>query len=1636
MATDDGSEDINDFLLRIRELGDRRDREDEERTRKLEEEILQGRKERQARRAERARSISPIKEHSSNGGTPTSIKSTADSTRHDDITALPVNFLPPQASMEDTIGDDSKVLYEAPLKRRRPSPPPNLPQPPSKPATLTATSPSTAMAPSRAGTLSWQQRPTSRGSTGQRARPLSQFAAENNASRSPRASVEPPSTIERELSKDEIAESLGSKDPTWFRQTPERGLGSAAYRRNQDESMSDTLSSTGSMRLPGMSRELTVEPERQGSPASESIRSLSPSRGGSIRNDPHRPFKHSSSASLSSSNSIRSPLPIMNSHIFEPPMSKSVSTEVKDSLSHGPLSTSLSQGRVSPERLDRSPSPTKGLGGFVQSAMLKRSDSVSKRWSAQPAAGLSRGNSIASNRSGYEASKYAISSFSAPKEQIANRSSPETSPVASSKPGSSHSMVNVTQVGKESDKPSILEATEPNGTIEQLTSTVKLPSPGEEPASAIGQVQSRRDRTKSETSPPNSPSKRWSPTKSSWLENAINKPDSPRPKMPLPQQPPWMTNLNQAKQQRGATDPGKTNNFKEVSTGGLLRSPPMGAVNKSSSIGGLASRPAGSTFEIPRNNSFKSVLAPEEEQGSALPGITGTRSAPSPKADTIVATNSLEPSSNKIASANTTPSKAVKISTVSESGEKKPSSPQLAKAKPETPPKKDFRSNLKPRQVSSDKKPTEEAEFKNVFGKLKPTQTQNYVAPDELKDNILRGKAGLSSTGDPKKTVRRDEFKESLLKQKEAMKAGPPPAVGRKPSADIATKIQKTPQPIASLNGEPLTNSDSVSKSPNPTSAQKKSQPEMLVGLQHLKEKSQPATVNSPLEAPAKQEDPPVNERKEFGFNSSLAGLLARGPSPLKGDNLSIPKAAHKPYETPPITLSQSSEEGPQLTHMTKARARGPKRRLPTNKDAKEDKTVQKNFNFVTGDSSSSPAKVRSEPKPRVESAGTAKQDSQARPLTTISNNHRKPSQPQSPRKSSLHIDKPGLSTVPPLLSQASLNKPTSPQPRSPPITKPKPVTESSRKPSTSVLPNPSIPSDIPQDKSYSNRFDDDPPSQGIRKPSEPWPQNTPSPIECAAARWAQNIPCQGFSPARTKYPITQSTREDQNVAMQGLALLPKQEAPIGLGINSSVQPPQVSGPAQHDLPTPPMNSPRSPPLPATKPPSIAKRIISTGAASEPASKVEESPIPQTSEAARLFAELFDESPNNDLKVNIDTPAVLSSRAPISEANKIRTLRKQLWEVTAGGKLISVSADQSHILFEESMYICHHVFGSLSGTRTTEVYLWCGDGVATSAVEDAQIFARKEAKDHGGRLIVLAQGKETPNFFQALGGIVITRHGHSDRASSRYMLCGRRHLGQIAFDEVDFSTQGLCKGFPYLISSGSGKVHLWKGSGSGVDELGCARLIGMDLGVHGEIEEVEDGREPDSFWNCFPGGRQQLINGSENSRNWRLKPSCGQYTTRLYRVDIEAPRPKSSSGFMWGRRGSAPATEENAAFSAQIKEITPFAQSDVFNNGVFVLDTFFEIFVILPSFPSTSTLLSTFRTALLFAQEYAILAASAHDENRPFVPVSSVVLFGVGRDSVPEGLRMAFRKWEGGKVRGCRVLGLAASIEATRPGGG
>lgn len=70
--------------------------------------------------------------------------------------------------------------------------------------------------------------------------------------------------------------------------------------------------------------------------------------------------------------------------------------------------------------------------------------------------------------------------------------------------------------------------------------------------------------------------------------------------------------------------------------------------------------------------------------------------------------------------------------------------------------------------------------------------------------------------------------------------------------------------------------------------------------------------------------------------------------------------------------------------------------------------------------------------------------------------------------------------------------------------------------------------------------------------------------------------------------------------------------------------------------------------------------------------------------------------------------------------------------------------------------------------------------------------------------------------------------------------------------------------------------------------------------------------------------------------------------------------------------------------------------------NIYILDAFFEMYIIVGS--QAQSQYASFRTALDFAQEYAVLAASMED--RPFIPISTVVLEGVPRD-----LKRVFRKW-------------------------
>ena len=1398
----------------------------------------------------------------------------------------------------------------------------------------------------RAGTLSWQQRPTSRGSTGVKSRPLSAVATENSRMNSPRGTPDPETSTDADMSRSQIAQSLGSKDPSWFKQTQDRGLGSAAFRRNQEKSRPDSWTGQESLRLPGMSRESTVEPEKESSPRPESIPPLQ-SREGSIRGSSFWSQRYVSTAGSSVTSSI---MPMLSSQKLEPPGSNAAKPVSTDEISsHEPTLHISQSGRTSPARFDRPVSPTKGLGGFVQSAMLKRSDSQNKRWSAQ-AGGLSRGNSVVSNKSGYDGSSVKGHGTSPPRDLNRSTLTRQASPNSTTRPISSHDQAQP-PVSDAEEKQAIPASA--NGRLTRdIDGFVKPDLPDHSRPSLKGAGSATlAPLDVSNTSPPPTSTKitdtkRWSPQKASWLESALNKPDSPKPALNTPTQPSWMIDLGKAKNQRSSGEQNKTLSFKEVTTGGLLRSPPMGSGSKKPNISEVASRSSRATesnASSPRSLTHTTSLPNAIKSEDLLPEEA---KVVQPVEDDGVLLKRLRPTKSEASQ----PSNAIPPKPIKSSALESKLSPPSTKTKPITPPKKDFRAGLKPRQDPGTAKDNEEAEFKNVFGKLKRAETKNYKAPDELKDNILRGKAGLVVTGGPKKTERRDDFKESILKKKEEMKTGPG-----------VVAVRKTSAPEHSEKPEALSRMKSLNKIQNKSDeksleAKKSSRSEERVET----EEPQPSGLNSSVAQqmssrllPTPQAEPKLNGKLTGRFNPSLAGLLLRGPPPPSGNG--EPSATisigDNDGSKPTFNITTADNEAPsssgQLTHMTKSRARGPKRKAPKAANQSDPTKTSEPEPPAVGKKAPVPSpKTITSAKSTFERFGPLRVQNIPKPLSRI------PNHSNTNSKSDMATTKPAttLETSPSTpLTQHQSQEAMEPLPdlqvkkaatsKSPNVRKPSSQVINLSTPPLNIKSTDAVNKSPPESVEQDNAVNSNVQYQAKITPASASPieQNSRVSISDAAARWSNNTGKDLQQDQLPKSPIKLPTRSDEDAVHKDSSLYDRQiKEPVSLGIRPLPKPPIKSATAQAKLGLPTTAIRKvSPPTPTKKPDLMPEKAKSDGV---PASAPKSQPKSSPSEAADVLSKYFGQLTPATTPIDIDTPKILESRQQ-PDANKIKTLRKQIWQVTPDGRKTSLASQQEHILYEDSMYLCTHVFGSANGTRTTEVYLWYGDDVSSAAVEDAQLFSRKAAKENGSKLVVLRQGKESSEFFQALGGIVITRKNRS----GSYVLCGRRHMGHIAFDETLFSPTSLCSGFPFIVSRGSGKLYLWKGAGAGVDELGCARLIGMDLEPTGEIEEVDEGKEPRAFWDVFP---EKAVSASAQSRDWKRKPSLEKYATRLFSVGIETRSTSSGIGgfAMWGRRSSTPGPVAEPSI-ANIREIHPYAQADLEGDAVFVLDAFFEIFM-------------------------------------------------------------------------------------------
>jgi len=134
------------------------------------------------------------------------------------------------------------------------------------------------------------------------------------------------------------------------------------------------------------------------------------------------------------------------------------------------------------------------------------------------------------------------------------------------------------------------------------------------------------------------------------------------------------------------------------------------------------------------------------------------------------------------------------------------------------------------------------------------------------------------------------------------------------------------------------------------------------------------------------------------------------------------------------------------------------------------------------------------------------------------------------------------------------------------------------------------------------------------------------------------------------------------------------------------------------------------------------------------------SPSPQTSVLSDpniFLTQFFNGSVASPPRFGINIQRVIDAR-PVEQNIKSETLKKTMWEITGiNGKKDLVSHGQEHVLYEDGLYLCLHAFMEDNGMMAYEVYMWSGEKVSSGTVEEAQLSARKLAREHDGRLVCL-----------------------------------------------------------------------------------------------------------------------------------------------------------------------------------------------------------------------------------------------------------------------------------------------------------
>ena len=264
------------------------------------------------------------------------------------------------------------------------------------------------------------------------------------------------------------------------------------------------------------------------------------------------------------------------------------------------------------------------------------------------------------------------------------------------------------------------------------------------------------------------------------------------------------------------------------------------------------------------------------------------------------------------------------------------------------------------------------------------------------------------------------------------------------------------------------------------------------------------------------------------------------------------------------------------------------------------------------------------------------------------------------------------------------------------------------------------------------------------------------------------------------------------------------------------------------------------------------------------------------------------------------------------------------------------------------------------------IYFWQGKDSSQDEKGTSAWLAKELDDEMGGRPVQVrvVQGKEPNHFTKLFNGAMIVKKGgkasgfrnstetdectRESQAACLYRINGTSKFNTSAL-EVEPSSSNLNGGDCFVLTTKESTVA-WIGNGANQSEREATAIVADTIKV-GEVAVVDEGSEPDAFWDAL-GGKSDYP---------AVAPGASEpYEPRLFQCS-------------------------NATGAFAVDEVCNFDQSDLVEDDVMLLDCYTEVFLWLGSGCNQQEKKDALKTAM----SYIATATDGRDKDTPIIVIDS-----------------------------------------------